>query len=263
MFLLCLNLVLLCFSPALWAGRSCDAVQRPKAETIERAFSLAAKTLAALDASGARVVVLARAGQNLTQYGLHYSHLGFAYQEPTAQGGHVWRVLHKLNECGTAKADIYRQGLGEFFLDDLWRFEAAWVVPSTELQDRLMILLSDGRRAISLQHQPYSLVAYAWGSTYQQSNQWAIETLALAMEPSIHSRERAQAWLQFKDYRPTTLNIGMLARLGGRLTAANVAFDDHPNEKRFSDRIETVTVDSVFEWLQRTQLGGAPVPLTL
>jgi|KBSMisStandDraft_5_1062788.scaffolds.fasta_scaffold796984_2 hypothetical protein len=30
----------------------------------------------------------------------------------------------------------------------------------------------------------------------------------------------------------------------------------HPNEKRFSNRIETVTVDSVFAWLNRSTLGG-------
>jgi hypothetical protein len=38
------------------------------------------------------------------------------------------------------------------------------------------------------------------------------------------------------------------------MTAANIAFDDHPNDKRFSDRIETVTVDSVFDWMTRTRL---------
>ena len=55
---------------------------------------------------------------------------------------------------------------------------------------------------------------------------------------------------------PTTLRISAFKRLGARMTAANVAFDDHPNEKRFTDRIETVTVDSVFAWLNRTGLGG-------
>ena len=54
---------------------------------------------------------------------------------------------------------------------------------------------------------------------------------------------------------PTAQRIGALTRLGGRVTAANVAFDDHPNEKRFADRIETVTVDSVFAWLHRSGLG--------
>jgi hypothetical protein len=32
--------------------------------------------------------------------------------------------------------------------------------------------------------------------------------------------------------------------------------DNPPNEKRFTDRIETVTVDSVFAWLNRSGLGG-------
>ena len=47
------------------------------------------------------------------------------------------------------------------------------------------------------------------------------------------------------------------------MTAANVAFDDHPNEKRFADRIETVTVDSVFAWMPRAGLGAGPVRLAL
>ena len=54
---------------------------------------------------------------------------------------------------------------------------------------------------------------------------------------------------------PTALRIGALTRSGGRVTAANVAFDDHPDEKRFADRIETVAVDSLFAWLQRSGLG--------
>ena len=227
----------------------------------ERGLTLAERTYKALEASGAKVVVLARAGQDLSKYGLRYSHLEFAYRQPDGRGGHVWRVLHKLNECGTADAALYRQGLGEFFLDDPGRFEAAWVVPTPEVQQRLQALLLDEARATSLHHRPYSIVSYVWGQKYQQSNQWAIEMLAAAMEPAASIRERAQAWLQFKGYQPTTLKIGPLSRLGGRLTAANVAFDDHPNDKRFSDRIETVTVDSVFAWLQRAGLGGAPVVL--
>ena len=102
----------------------------------------------------------------------------------------------------------------------------------------------------------YNMVAYPWAQTYQQSNQWAIETLAMAQEPSINSRERAQAWLRFQDYRPTTLRINALTRLGARVGQVNIAFDDHPNERRYSDRIDTVTVDSVFAWLQRTGLAS-------
>lgn len=243
------------------AGRSCEAEKPPQSATVERGLRLAERTYKALDASGQKVVILARTGQDLSKYGLRYSHLGFAYQEPDGKGGHVWRVLHKLNQCGTKTASIYRQGLGEFFLDDLWRFEAAWVVPAPEVQDKLQAWLLDETRASSMHTRPYSIVSYAWSTQYQQSNQWAIETLAAAMEPSANTRSKAQSWLKLKDYEPTALRIGALTRLGGRVTAANVAFDDHPNEKRFADRIETVTVDSVFAWLQRSGLGTPPVVL--
>ncbi len=245
-------------TPAAFAGRTCEE-GKPQAVAIERGLTLAQRTAEALDASGQRVVVLARAGQDLTRYGLRYSHLGFAYRQPDGQGGHVWRVVHKLNTCGTADAALYRQGLGEFFLDAPWRYEAAWSTLSPEVQERLLPLLQDNRRSVALHTPAYSMVSYVWGQKYQQSNQWALETLAFAIEPSASSRQRAQAWLQFKGYQPTTLKIGPMTRLGGRVTAANVAFDDHPNEKRFSDRIETVTVDSVFDWLQRSGLGAAPV----
>ena len=244
------------------AGRSCEA-KKPTPLVIERGMKLAEQTSAALDAehakSGTRVVALGRAGQDLGKYGLRYSHFGWAYKTPEGP----WRVAHKLNECGTAVGHLYRQGLGEFFLDDLWRYEAVYAVPVPEVQQRLLAVLQDAGRTRALQHPPYSMVSYVWGRKYQQSNQWALETLAAAMEPaSVRTRDQAQAWLQFKGYEPTTLKLGPLTRMGGRVGSANIAFDDHPNEKRFSDRIETVTVDSVLAWLQRAQLAGAPVVLT-
>jgi hypothetical protein len=256
-------------SPLAHAGRSCAAPQPPRAETVERGLNLAERTVKALDGSGAQVVVLARAGQDLGKYSLRYSHLGLAYRQSDGHGGHVWRVLHKLNQCGTAESAIYRQGLGEFFLDDLWRFEAAWVVPTPDVQRKLLALLQDGPRAVQLHHKPYSMVSYAWGFKYQQSNQWAIETLALAMAMAMApemaakraTRAQAQAWLQGQGYQPSVLKIGAVTRLGARVSAANVAFDDHPNAKRFADRIETVTVDSVFAWLGRAGLAQAPVTL--
>lgn len=254
-------------SPVAQAGRSCTAPQPPKVATVERALTLAERTHQALEASGARVVVLARAGQDLSQYGQRYSHVGIAYQQDDGQGGHVWRVLHKLNACGTAVSAIYRQGLGDFFLDDLWRFEAAWVVLNPEVQTRMLAVLQDPYRATVLHHKPYSMVSYAWGQTYQQSNQWAIETLALAMQADTArapvTRGQAQAWLQDHHYRPGMLRIGAMTRLGARMTAANVAFDDHPAAQRFSDHIETVTADSVLQWLPRVGLGQAMATLRL
>ena len=258
----CLLAVLALASAGVHAGQSCEQ-KKLSAQTVQRGFALAQRTANELDASGQQVVILARAGQDLTKYGLAYSHLGFAYREASADGGHVWRIVHKLNTCGSRDAALYRQGLGEFFLDDLWRLKAAYVVPTAEVQARLLPLLQDNRQVSALHQRAYSMVSYVWGTRYQQSNQWAIELLARAQDPGIHTRPEAQAWLQRHDYQPSVLTIGAMTRLGGRLTAANVAFDDHPPEKRFSDRIETVGVDSVFRWTERTGLSGAPVVVEL
>lgn len=252
------------FAAPAFAGRACESGQVSPA-TIERGLRLAQRTHETLEAAHARdrvqVVLLARAGQNLTKYGLHWSHLGIAYRTQGPAGQPAWRVLHKLNHCGTGEAAVYRQGLGEFFLDDLWRYQAAWVVPSAPAQAALLALLQDERRALRLHHRPYSIVSYAWGRRYQQSNQWALETFASALAPSAATRPAAQEWLRAAGYEPATLRIGPLTRLGGRMGAANVAFDDHPHDKRFADRIETVSVESVFSWLQRAGFAGAPVVL--
>ena len=241
------------------AGQTCEA-RPPQTNDVVRGMTLAASTAARLDATGAQVVVLARAGQDLSKYGLKWSHLGFAYRDGGGPRSH-WRVVHKLNHCGTASAALYRQGLGEFFLDQPHRYEAAFVELTPEAQSKLLPLLRDNAR-IDDWHEPhYSMVAYPWATRYQQSNQWALETLAGAMDAGATTRQRAQAWLQLRGYEPTPLRIDPLSRLGGRMTRANIEFDDHPNAKRFSDRIETVTVDSVFAWLQRSGLaqGGTSV----
>lgn len=253
---LALGAALIAWAGSAEAGRSCE--NRPLTpEVMAKGLNLAARTSKALDAefqkNGTQVVLLARQGQDLSKYDLKYSHYGWAYKTPAGP----WRVAHKLNECGTAGGHVYRQGLGEFFLDDMWRYEAVIQVPVPAVQQALLNFLT-APSVLRLQSEPYSMVSYAWGIKYQQSNQWATETLAAAMDPHvIQNRAQAQAWLQAKGYEPSSLIIRAFSRLGGRMTAANIAFDDHPNDKRYASRIETVTVDSVTQWLQRTQMAAA------
>ena len=257
------------------AGQACDT-RPPDTLGMARALALAERLQQSLDASGAQVVIVARAGQDLRKYGLTWSHLAFAYREEAPSTASVlarapvlgriggaaadglpaaapargtWRIVHKLNQCGTAEAAVFRQGLAEFFLDTPFRYEAAYVVPAPEVQAALLRVLTDDQRVVQWHTPAYSVVAYPWSTRYQQSNQWALETLAGSLDPAAGTRARAQAWLQLHDYQPTVLHIDALTRLGGRLTRANVAFDDHPNEKRFSDHIETVTVESMFTWM--------------
>ena len=241
-----------------YAGRSCDT-KGPTVQIVEKGMALAQKTAQALDADfaarGTKVVIIARAGQDLGKYGLRYSHLGFGYRTNEGQ----WLIAHKLNTCSTADASLYRHGLGEFFMDDLFRYEGAWIVPNPDVQEKLYKVLLDKDRTTKLNIRPYNMVSYVWGTKYQQSNQWVLETIAAAMDDNVRTREQAHSWIKQKGYVPTTLVIGPLTRLGGRVGSANIAFDDHPSEKRFSDQIQTVTVDSMFEWMPRAGLSGKPV----
>ena len=259
---------LACSAPVL-AGRACE--EKPMTvNTLRQGLALAESTRQALEQGGAQVYVLARAGQDLRRFGLDWSHLGFAYAANaptgntagnTAGGGageRQWRVVHKLNDCGSDQAAVYRQGLAEFFNDGPWRHEALLLPLKPAAADKLLTVLANDRQAVTLHEPAYSVVAYPWSQKYQQSNQWAIETLAYAVSPGIRDRQRAQAWLLFNGYQPTVLNLGAFERLGARMTRANVAFDDHPNRKRFSDHIETVTVESVVHWLQSAGLAEPP-----
>lgn len=246
------------FLPAVGhAGQGCE--QKPPTESmVTKGISLAVKTVEQLDASGADVVIIGRAGQDLSKYKQRYSHVGFAYKDNGS-----WTIVHKLNECGTAVSNIYEQGMGQFFLDDPFRFETVIAIPTPEVQQHLRAVLTDPKKVLTEHTSNYNMLSYAWSTKYQQSNQWVLETLAMAQESAIHDREQAQAWLKFKGYEPTVLTLGPMTRLGGRMFKANIAFDDHPNEKRFSDRIETVGADSVFAFLEQSGMQVTRIVVTL
>lgn len=251
-------------TPAL-AGQSCEP-RRPSLESMKRDLALAASVAEQLDdlaqRRGAEVLLIARAGQDLTQYGLRYSHLGIAYRDSAALNGRgAWRVVHKLNQCGSDRSTLYRQGLAEFFGDGLHLHEAGIVVLKTDIAARLPELLKDDRLLTTLHEPRYNMLAYPWSGPFQQSNQWAIETLALLIDPTVGSRDAARSWLRRHDYRPSTLQISSLTRLGARLSSAHISFDDHPFGRRMAGQIDTVTVDSVFAWTQRAGLGERPLRL--
>lgn len=249
-------LLLLMAAGAAHAGRPCEGA-RATPQDIDRSLQLAQRVAASLDASGAQAVVLARAGQDLSRYGIRWSHLGFALKTP---GG--WRVVHKLNTCGTATSAIWRQGLGEFFLDTPHRYEATFAVPTPTVQQKLAALLAGPPApALRMHHAPYSTVGYTWGTRYQQSNQWLVETLAAAVEPATATRDDAQRWLRLQGYQPQVVRLSAFTRLGGRVAQASVAFDDHPDGDRFAGRIATTTADSVLQWLPRAGLAAGPQPV--
>ena len=229
-----------------FAGRSCEE-RVPDAAIVQKALTLAYEAQQKLNDAGAEVALIARAGQNLSQYGVRYSHFGFVWRDHPKG---AWRVVHELNHCGTAASEIYDDGLGNFFLDDLWKMEAVILIPGPSTQHRLAKLFSS-RGHLALHDAHYNMVAYPFSTKYQNSNQWALEAFAAAsaQDVIVSTRDQAQQWLQLAGYQPTELKLSAMTRLGARISKANIAFDDHPGELRWSDRIRTVTVDSVFRFV--------------
>lgn len=150
------------------------------------------------------------------------------------------RLQAALNASGRDVALIARQG------QDLS------MVPPAPAAERLKLVLRDTAQLHRL-HQPhYSMVAYPFATAYQNSNQWVLEVLASAgADPGrVATRQEAQSWLQSSGYQPSEMRIGVFKRLGGRMFKANVAFDDHPDNLRYAGRINTVTVDSLRDFLR-------------
>ena len=129
---------------------------------------------------------------------------------------------------------------------------------------RSLATLFASRGHLALHEAHYNMVAYPFSTQYQNSNQWALEVIAAAeaRDAIITTREQAQQWLKFAGYEPTELKLGAMTRLGARVAKANVAFDDHPGELRWSDRIRTVTVDSVFVFIDKRDPNATRIALS-
>lgn len=229
------------------AGTPCET-KKTDVASFRQAMTLAERTLAALEHSGAQVALIARVGQDLSKYGLRYSHMAYVWRDHP-QGR--WLVVHELNQCGTAQSALFDQGLGNFFLDDMFAYQTRIVVPGAAAQQRIAAMLASNAPR-KLHDARYNMLAYPFATRYQNSNQWLLETYAASMsELPVDDREQAQAWLKLAGYEPITLDIPAMTRLGARLLRANVAFDDQPFERRMAGRIDTVTVDSVMRFVHQ------------
>jgi hypothetical protein len=254
-----LLLAALCYSHPAQAGRSCEPKTHDLAN-VTKAMNLAHKSWLVLEQSGAQVAMIARVGQDLSKYGLRYSHMGLIWRDhPDGR----WLVVHELNTCGTAESALYDEGLGNFFLDDMFSYETEILIPSPATQARLAQFLASSH-ALRLHDPHYNMLAYPFSTRYQNSNQWLLESYAVALAGGPegrgqgstgqdNTRQAAQAWLQSNGYTPITVSLPTLTRLGARIFRANVEFDDHPFGRRMAGQIDTVTVDSVLRFVKQRE----------
>ena len=235
-----------------WGKSDCETTALPP-EVTAKTFDMAVRTNQTLNTVFSRsdVVLLARGGQDLSRFGLTFSHLAFAVRS----NGAPWQVIHELNRCRGNASRIYREGIADFIGPTSAKADVWVIVPSLELQRSLAPLLAnDADVARRLHESSYSAVAYPFDTQFQNSNQWVLEVLGAAMSTTDATniqRKPVQAWLKSNDYRPTVLHLTLKERIAARTYAPHANVVDHPAGERVSGNYSVVTVDSVVDFLRR------------
>jgi hypothetical protein len=231
---------------AAQAGRECTAVS-PAPAVVEQAVGLAQAVTQALDATQAQVAIVGRVGSDQSLRGIRYTHVSIALRDhPKGR----WIVTHLLNSCGQAQSELYDEGLGAFYLDDVFAFESKVVVPSPRVQAALQAAVL-GPLKRKLHEREYSVIANPWRTRFQNSNNWALELAAsaLAGPNEVSTRSTAQSWLARAGFVPNKVTIGAADRAKTRLFAANVRYSDHPENAWQTQLYEVVSGDAVLDFV--------------
>lgn len=249
----CLLPLWLAAVPAL-GGQAC-AEKPATAEGSARSAQLSTQVRELLDGQKHSFALVARAGVDLSEFGLHHSHVGVAWRDhPRGR----WYTFHLLNKCGTGQSELVEQSLEDFYNVELHDYEALVAAPSFPMQIKLQRAFFSPT-AQALHEREYNMIAHPFATKYQNSNQWVLEVIASALAPagSVTSRPAAQDWLKNNGYAPSIIPIGPGKRAGARLFSPHVRFTDHSDEEWKAARYAVVSVDSVINFIKTKDQGLA------
>ena len=226
------------------AGKSCSAKTMAPAQ-VRAAAQAALRLSTVLDEALAEhsdrsMALVARIGQDFSDQGLLYSHVGIVFRH--SEG---WRVLDLLNECSSDRVGVFEEGLLNFFSDDLLSYQSKvlWLTPKLAAQVQTALNTHSGKQIL----QPrYSVIAEVFSSKRQNSTAWVLELLAAASNPLPDSRMEAHTVLKSQNYQSDTIKIPYGKRVLGGLFSANADFAEHPLGDRLSGRYQVTTVKSIF-----------------
>ncbi|MFO1327032.1 MAG: DUF2145 domain-containing protein [Rubrivivax sp.] len=258
-----LALAALLLSGAAHAGspRLCEATRTTDAAHQGRRLQLAAAVRDELAAAGATLAIVARSGVDLARFGLRYSHAGVSLRDSPHT---PWSVRQLYYACDEGRPRLFDQGLAGFLLaadDRAGAFVSLLLLPAPEAQALQAAALDEGR-ALQLLAARYSANAYAFGTRYQNCNQWLAELLAAAWggPDAGATRAQAQAWLREAGYAPHAFQ-------GHPLLFALSTFvplvhrDDHPEDDLLAGRFRVSLPDSITTFVQQRVAGVRRVEL--
>lgn len=237
--------------------RYCDRPAELDAARQDEVLRFGAEVKRALQASGASAALVARSGIDLQRFGLRYSHAGVALRDHPSG---PWTIRQLYFDCGAQRPRLFDEGVPGFL------FGAAagpigWLsvvlVPGAD--EALARIALDARRASGLVGAAYSANAYAFGTRYQNCNQWVAELLGLAwggVKDGPEVRADAQRWLHGQGYAPTRFaGLGPIPIvLGGVLPWLH--HGDHPAAD-LADGVFQVSMPASLDAFARARVPGA------
>jgi hypothetical protein len=235
----------------------CDPPAELDATQQDTALRFGAIVKSTLEASGARLAIVARAGLDLRRFGQRYSHSGFSLRD---NPNGPWSVRQLYFDCTEKRPRLFDEGIAGFIVG-AGEQHIGWfsvvLLPGAEAP--LEGAVRDNRRALKLLGATYSANAYAFGSRYQNCNQWVAEMLGIAwggVGDGDDPRGDAQRWLAAEGYVPTRFESRnpLMIWLGATLPWLHA--DDHP-ERDLADGRFRVSMPESIEAFVRARVPGA------
>jgi hypothetical protein len=222
--------------------RGCDRPVATTATQQDQLLRFTAIIKAVLAASGTEAALIARSGTDLSRLGLRYSHAAVALADGLDT---PWAVRQLYYACDEGAPRLFDQGLAGFVSgsDDVDVGYVSVLLLPPDAAATLAAATRDKAVALSLLHPAYSANAYAFGTRYQNCNQWVAELLAAAFAGTA-TREDAQAWLRREGYAPEPVRVSPLLMLVGHFMPW-LHFDDHPAELLSANAVQTSLPDGL------------------
>jgi hypothetical protein len=214
------------------------------APTAAQRQVFAQQVSAALDASGARLVLLARMGRPLVEMpeGMRFTHVGLA--ERTATG----YVIHNLYQYDDRpdRSRLEDDAPAAFF-SEVAELEAGILIPSSELQQRLLAVIHSPTYA-ALHDPRYSLIANPYNLGRQNCTEFILDVIFAAQYQTADS-QRIKA-LQQQTFTAEPVRVNPVKLLLAGLFRREVAIIDQPGP------VVTATFERIAAYLQQVDPGS-------
>jgi hypothetical protein len=228
-------------SAGAWAGMPtfCERPNKFTAADQDRVLRFAGVVKQELERSGARVALISRAGIALRD----------------ASSG-AWSIRQLYYACDDARPHLFDQGVAGFTLGA--EAPSSGHVSIVFLPDQESALLeraaADKRMGLALLAGEYSANAYAFGTRYQNCNQWVAELIASAwggLDGQDRVREHAQSWLREQGYAagPVRVPSHWMMFAGQFVPLVHVA--DHPVDDLHALALQVSVPASIEDFARR------------